>query len=137
MATQAMSKPLFHANCVAVVDDEFSRIVGFADRQFDTKRYLQFQLSDEGDEHDEALGLNTYYVEKDDQSNSCYGGIESIDLHTNTIRIKLNDVGSQRLDLDRVVLITFDADEETLGELRSGLTTIFSGTNILRDHMND
>ena len=132
-----MSKPLFHASCVAVVDDEYSRIVGFADRQFDTKRYLQFQRSRISDAQDQALGLDTYYVEKDDQSNSCYGGIESIDLHANTIALLLDDVGSQRLDLDKVVLITFDADDKTLGELRSGLATIFSGTDTLRDHIDD
>ena len=132
-----MSKPLFHASCVAVVDNEYSRVVGFADRQFDTKRYLQFQRSRISDAQDQALGLDTYYVEKDDQSNSCYGGIESIDLHANTIALLLDDVGSQRLDLDKVVLITFDADDKTLGELRSGLATIFSGTDILRDHIDD
>ena len=131
-----MSKPLFHASCVAIVDDEFSRIVEFADRQLDTKRYLQFQLSRVSDTQDQALGLDTYYVEKDDQSNSCYGGIESIDLHKNTITLRLDDVGSQRLDLDKVVLITFDADDKTLVELRSGLTTIFSGTNTFRDHVD-
>lgn len=132
-----MIKPLFHASCVAVVDDEYSRIVGFADRQFDTKRYLQFQRSRMSDAQDQALGLDTYYVEKDDHSNSCYGGIESIDLHANTIALRLDDEGSQRLDLDKVVLITFDADDKTLGELRSGLATIFSGTDILRDHIDD
>ena len=132
-----MSKPLFHASCVAVVDDEYSRIVGFADRQFDTKRYLQFQRSRMSDAQDQALGLETYHVEKDDQSNSCYGGVESIDLHANTIALRLDDVGSQRLDLDKVVLITFDADDKTLGELRSGLATIFSGTDTLRDHIDD
>ena len=132
-----MSKPLFHANCVAVVDNEFGRIVGFADQQFDTKRYLQFQISRVSDAQDQALGLDTYYVEKDDQSNSCYGGIESLDLHANTITLKLDDVGSQRLNLAKVVLITFDADDKTLGELRSGLATIFSGTDTLRDHIDD
>ncbi len=89
------------------------------------------------DAQDQALGLDTYYVEKDDHSNSCYGGIESIDLHANTIALRLDDEGSQRLDLDKVVLITFDADDKTLGELRSGLATIFSGTDILRDHIDD
>lgn len=132
-----MSKPLFHANCVAIVDDDYSRIVGFADRQFDTKQYLQFQLSRMSDAQDQALGLDTYYVEKDDQSNSCYGGIESFDLHANMITLRLDDVGSQRLDLDKVVLITFDADDKTLSELRRGLATIFSGTDTLRDHIDD
>ena len=132
-----MSKPLFHANYVEIVDDEHSRIVGFADRQFDTKRYLQFQLSRVTGAQDHALGLETYYVEKDDQSNSCYGGIERIDLHANAISLKLDDMGSQRLDLSSVVLITFDADDKTLSELRSGLATIFSGTDILCDHIDE
>ena len=132
-----MSKPLFQTTCVAIVDDEYSRIVGFANQQFDTKRYVQFQLSRTSDAQDPALGLDTYYVEKDDQSNSCNGGIDSIDLHADSITLKLNDVGSQRLDLDKVVLITFDADDKTLGELRSGLATIFSGTDTLRDHVAD
>lgn len=132
-----MSKPLFHASCVAAGDGEFSKIVGFADQQFDTKRYLQFQLSRTSDAQDQALGLDTYYVEKDDQSNSCYGGIESIDLYANKITLKLDEVGSQCLDLDKEVLITFDADDKTLVELRSGLATIFSGTDALRDHIGD
>lgn len=132
-----MSKPLFHANCVAVIDDENSRIVGFADQQFDTKRYLQFQLSRVSDPQDKALGHDTYYVEKDDQSYGCYGGIESIDLEANTITLRLDEVGSQRLDLDQIVLITFDADDKTLRELRSGLATIFSGTDTLRDHIDN
>ena len=132
-----MSKPLFHARCVAVVDDELSKIVGFADRQLNAKRYLQFQRSRVGDAQDRTLGLDSYYVEKDDQSNSCYGGIESIDLHADSITLKLDDDASQHLDLDKEVLITFDADEETLSELRRGLATIFSGSEALRDLVSD
>ena len=132
-----MSKPLFHANFVAIIDDDHSKIVGFADRQFNTKRYLQFQLSLRSDAQDQALGLDTYYVEKDDQSNSCYGGIQSVDLHANMITLRLDDLGSQRLDMDKVALITFDADDKALSELRSGLATIFSGTDTLRDHIDD
>ena len=131
-----MRKPLFHANCVANVDDANCRVVGFADQQFDTKRYLQFQLSHASDAQDQALGLDTYYVEVDDQSNSCYGGIERIELRANAITLRLDDVGSQRLNLDKDVLITFDADDKTLCELRSGLATIFSGTDTLRDHVD-
>lgn len=132
-----MSRPLFHARCVAVVDDEHNKIVGLSDRQPNTKRYLQFQLSRTIEAQDQALGLDTYYVEIDDQSNSCYGGIERVDLYANTIALRLDDEGSQHLDLDKEVLITFDADDKTLGELRTGLATIFSGTDALRDHIGD
>ena len=98
---------------------------------------LQLQLSRVNDAQDQALGLDTYYVERDDQSYSCYGGIESVDLHANTVTLKLDQVGSPRLGLDKEVLITFDADDKTLGKLRAGLATIFSGTNILGDHIDD
>ena len=35
-----MSDALFHANCVAVEDNEESYLVGFADQEYDTQRYL-------------------------------------------------------------------------------------------------
>ena len=68
-----------------------------------TQDDIQFQLSRLGDGQDQTLGLDSYYVEKDDQSNSCDGGVESVDLHTDTIMLKLDEVGSQRrvaLDLE-------------------------------------
>ena len=126
-----MSAPLFHATCVAVVEDEVGWVVGFADREPDTRQYLQLQRSHVSDAQDRALGLDTYYVEKDDQSNGCYGGIESVDLGPDAIKLQLNEAGSQSLGLDRNVLITFDADQHMLDQLRQGLTAVFAGTGLI------
>ncbi len=132
-----MSAPLFHATCVATISDEIGWVVGLADREHGARQYLQFQRGHVIDSQDKALGHDTYYVEKDDQSNSCYGGIESVDLGPNAIRLKLDEAGSQSLGLGRNVLITFDADEQTLNRLRQGLTAVFVGTGLIRDYKSE
>jgi hypothetical protein len=128
-----MIAPLFHATCLAAIDDELGWVVGLADHERDTKQYLQFQRGHESDAQDSALGHDTYYVERDDQSKSCYGGVESFDLGTNAIKLTLDDAGSRSLRLDRNVLITFDADEQTLDRFKRGLAAIFSGTGVIRN----
>ena len=128
-----MNAPLFHATCLVATRDDVGWVVGLADQEIDTKQYLQFQRAHVSDAQDEALGLDTYCVEKDDQSNSCYGGIESIDLGANAIKLRLDDAASQSLKLDRTVLITFDADEQTLDGLKRALTAVFAGTGLFRD----
>ena len=128
-----MSVPLFHATVVAAIEDEVGWVVGLADHEHDARQYLQFQRGHVSDSQDQALGHDTYYVEKDDQSNSCYGGIESVELSTKAIKLRFNDAGSQSLGLEKNVLITFDADEQTLDRFRKGLTAIFAGTGLIRD----
>ncbi len=128
-----MSAPLFHATCVAAIEDEIGWVVGLADSENDAKQYLQFQRGHVSDSQDTALGHDTYYVEKDDQSNSCYGGIESVDLGPNAIRLNLDEAGAQFLRLGKNVLITFDADEQTLDRLSHGLKAVFVGMDLIRD----
>ena len=128
-----MSTTLFHARCVAAIEDDIGWVIGFADDEIDTRRYFQFQRGHESDAQDRAAGLDTYYVERDDQLNSCYGGIESIQLGVDAIRIRLDEAGAQSLGLDRDVLITFDADEQTLDSFRTGLAAVFAGTGVVRD----
>lgn len=132
-----MSAPLFHATCIAAVEDEVGWVVGLADQEVDTRQYLQFQRGHANDPQDQPLGLDTYYVEKDDQSNSCYGGIERIDLGANAIQLRLDEAGSQSLRLDKNVVITFDADEQTLDRFRAGLIAVFAGTDLIRDRTSE
>ena len=128
-----MCTPLFHATCLAAIEDEIGWVVGLADQELDTEQYLQFQRVHVSDAKDQALGFDTYYIEWNDQSNSCYGGIESIYLGADAIKLRLNDTGAQSLKLDRDVLITFDADQLTLERFRSGLAAVFVGTDLIRD----
>ena len=128
-----MSAPLFHATVVTAIEDEVGWVVCLADHEHNARQYLQFQRGHVSDSQDQALGLDTYYVEKDDQSNSCYGGIESVDLSTDAIKLRFDDASSQSLRLERNVLITFDVDEQTLGRFRKGLTAVLVGTDLIRD----
>ena len=130
-------RPIFHATCLAALENEFGWVVGLADEEFDTKQYLQFQRGHTHTAQDQAPGLNTYYVERDDQSNSCYGGIERIDLGADAIALRLGQAGSQSLGLDRKVVITFDADERTLQRFKAGLIAVFAGTDLLRDRTSE
>ena len=132
-----MSEPLFHANCLVAIEDEVGWVVGLADDEFNTRQYLQFQRGHVADAQDKALGLDTYYVERDDQSNSCYGGIEGIDLAANAIALRLDGAGSQSLRLDKNVLITFDSEEQTLDRFRRGLMAVFAGTNLVQDNVDE
>lgn len=124
-----MSVPLFHATCVAAVDDEVGWVVGFADRETDPQHYLQFQRAHTNDSQDRALGLDSYYVEVNDQSNSCYGGVEKVFLHADAIVLELSREGSRLLQLDKTVLITFEVNDQALKQLRKGLAAVFSGTD--------
>jgi len=132
-----MIAPLFHATCLAAIDNELGWVVGLADHERDTKQYLQFQRGHVSDAQDSALGHDTYYVERDDQSNSCYGGVESFDLRTNAIKLKLTDAGSRSLRLERNVLITLDADEQTLDGFSRGLAAVFAGTGVIRNRESE
>lgn len=132
-----MSAPLFHATCIAAVEDEVGWVVDLADHEVDTRQYLQFQRGHANDAQDQALALDTYYVERDDQSNSCYGGIESIVLGANAIELRLDPAGSQSLRLDKNVVITFDIDQQTLDKFRAGLIAVFAGTDLFRDRTSE
>ena len=128
-----MSPASFHANKVAIEDNDEWCLVGFADQENDTQGYLQLQRSRIDDSQDQALGLNSYYVERDDQSNSCYGGVESCELFADMVRLRFTDAGSLSLNLGEPIQITFDIDGETLSALRYQLASIFAGTECLRD----
>ena len=128
-----MSAPLFHATVVTAIEDEVGWVVSLADHEHNARQYLQFQRGHVSDSQDQALGLDTYYVEKDVQSNSCYGGIKTVDLSTDAIKLRFDDAGSQSLKLEKNILIKFDVDEQTLARFRKGLTTVFAGTGLVRD----
>jgi len=86
----------FHASCVAVEDMEDFWLVGFADEQYDTREHLTLQRSYEDDEQDVRLGMNTCYVERDGQGQSCYGGIERFELHRDRVKVRFDDAGGER-----------------------------------------
>ena len=82
--------------------------VGF----YTEENYLVFQRRDD-------LG-DVYYVERDDQSYSCYGGVERIELTPSSISVTLDEVGQNRLECESVS-VDFSAEPETFESMKAML----------------
>jgi hypothetical protein len=96
-------------------------IVGF----YTDEGYLMIQQSlDEYDEQDIRLGMNTYHIERDDQSYGEYGGVEQINLSRKAIEVKLDKTGKKNLQCDSVE-IDFQTDDENYELLIEKLRFIF------------
>ncbi len=113
-------------NFVSVAIDNGVLIVGFADAQFDTQSYLVFQRSLDENESDEDV-----YVERDEQGQSNYGGIEKFILLRDKAIMKLNLETSEWLAVEQEVTIKFSVSDEIFKELLSGFDRLFFGKEIL------
>jgi hypothetical protein len=82
---------VFHANYVSVDDMDDLWLVGFADEKFGTRDYLTLQRAYDDDEQDISLGMNTYYVERNDQRWSGYGGIQTFELFRDRVIITFTE----------------------------------------------
>ena len=60
-----------------LIQEENISILGFSEGN----KYFQIQESQDYDEQDINLGLNTYHIEFNDQKNGRYGGIEKIKMN--------------------------------------------------------
>jgi len=125
----------FAANSVVLDDsDENFILVGFADEQDGRYREaLHFQRSYEFDEQDLALGMDQVYVERNDQSQSAYGGIEQIELHPDRVRMVVNGQTAQRLG-DSEFEIGLSLAPEQFVRLRQALQVVFEGLGSLVEH---
>lgn len=74
-----------------------------------------------------------YYFEINDQSNSSYGGLESVQLSRNKLEVRLKrelveEFGNE--DFNHIE-VQFDADDEMYQVIVETLQRIFEGSNIL------
>jgi hypothetical protein len=112
----------FKAEEVGIEETEFGvLVVGF----YTEENYLTIQQSlEESDEQDIGSGMNSYYIERDDQSYGGYGGVESIHLSHNQIEVKPDETGKENLDCD-ALKVEFEIDDETYKTLAEKLKFIF------------
>ncbi|WP_218077814.1 Imm10 family immunity protein [Burkholderia sp. A2] len=103
-------------------------VVGFADRDPPTN-YVILQRGTEDDEQDEALGLDTYYVEVGERGVAGYGGVESVSLRGEMLNIELAPDArwAQGLGLVTIALRATDG----LEHVRQGLAAVFAGTSVM------
>ena len=123
----------FNAACVSINEDSDLWVVGFADAEFNTKRYLLLQRGKSALAQDIALGLDGYQVELDDQSKSCYAGIKCFELFHDHAVVEFEDDASSVFGDEKVVIVEFKLRERQLAELRDCLAKIFKGYECFLD----
>jgi len=107
----------FNAQEVTSEYDEYGILVTYFGSD---SNYVMIQYQKDYDEQDAALGMNTYHIERDDQSYGGYGGVKSWALHTGSLIIELNETGKKNLGTDKIE-IEFTIDETLLEKLRKNL----------------
>jgi hypothetical protein len=110
-------------------------LVGFADEQDgEYQDALHFQRSYVFDEQDVSLGMDHVYVERGIQAGSGYGGIESVDLYADRIRVVTSGRTAESMG-DTEFMIRFTATEDEFRRLQHGLRTVFDGFALLAEHV--
>ena len=126
----------FVATWVHVEDMGDYLLVGLSDQQFETSDYLVFQRAHEFDEQDVLLGMDTVYLERNDQGFSGYGGIESVSLFRDHLDVSLNAKGSAFMDGFSRMKVSLELDAAALQELRKGLVVCFEGFLTYHDEVD-
>ena len=122
----------FQASCVVNQHaDGECHLVGFADKEHDTRLYLMLQRSFEDDEQDVKLGMNTYHVEWCNQEYSGYGGIARFTLKPSLAEITFHSEMATVLGGMKHLSIAFQLPAGERAALREALKHIFAGGSCL------
>jgi hypothetical protein len=109
--------------------------VGFADAEFNAKRYLTLERGKSFEAEvaeDTALGPDAYQVEMDDQSRACYEGIKRFELFRDQAVVAFDDDARAVFGREELV-IEFTLRHQQLEQLRDCLARIFNGYDCFRD----
>ena len=125
----------FIANEVVYEVTEYnSYLVGFADDKNEPKEYVIVERALEFDEQDIKLGMDSYYFEYSDQSNSGYGLCDKVILRQNEIVFS-----AKHKCMDDITSITVSYNEniiEDVNEYRKMLSNIFGDILIIEQVAN-
>jgi len=107
-------------------DENGVLVIGFSGNSTDQGRpiYFMIQDSDEYDVQDKRLNMDTYYVEKNEQSMGGYGGVKEIKLDKNRIQFELDQKGKENLK-EKNIEIEFGCSDEEFTNLWKKLNQIF------------
>ena len=125
----------FIANEIVYEVTEYnSYLVGFADDKNELKEYVIVERALEFDEQDIKLGMDSYYFEYSDQSNSGYGLCDKVILRQNEIVFS-----AKHKCMDDITSITVSYNEniiEDVNEYRKMLSNIFGDILIIEQVAN-
>jgi len=110
-------------NIYADFDENDVLIIGFASNE-DESKYFMIQKSNDYDGQNKELDMDTYYIEKNDQSMGMYGGIDNIELKRNNIIFRLNNEAKEKLQENQIE-ISFECAENEFNNLQNRINLIF------------
>lgn len=83
-------------------------MAGLADDQHETVNYLLFQRAVDPGAQDVELGQDEVYVTLNGGTSSCYGGIESISLVSNGLKVRVDSSTAETLGTEQDFVVSFD-----------------------------
>lgn len=125
--TSASQTTSFHAKSINIENMDDCYLVIF----YNIGEYFLLQKAYDFDEKDQQNGMNTYHIEYCDQSQSLYGGIDSIVLYRNKVDIELNEEAAKQLKINKKLSIGFTLNDENYKNLEIQLKNIFTDDKCL------
>jgi len=90
------------AALVSLEEDDENLVFAFSADEAGAGQYVMFQHALNQEDKNIPPGQEGLYIECDDQSTSCYQGVDSIWRIDDHIEIRLNDKGQQRLQVQHI-----------------------------------
>jgi hypothetical protein len=123
---------VLNASEVAVTDTDDCSSIGFSGDASDSHEYVLLQRTKVHTSQAHALGMNTYHIERNDQSTSCYGGIATFELHRDRVAIQFDERAASHMRTNTLDVL-FSIDPAEFERLRYAAGQLFRGTSCLVD----
>jgi len=107
----------------AGVDGEVM-MAGLADEEFDTRDYVLFRRSCHPGAADVALGHDRIHTEIGPNEGSAYGGIKSIELFSDYLKVEVELNAARSLGTGPELLVRFDPNLESIAQVAGMLERI-------------
>ncbi len=117
---------ILNAGFVYGSEDEDVIIVGFADQEYDTRRYVLLQRSKHVSAEEELLGHGEVHIAINDERCSAYGAVERIILSESQVTIELDKDAAGSLGVNEKIAICFFKEAVDLLRLEADLKSLCS-----------
>lgn len=126
----------FTASCITWQNEDGVALLGFADDEFNTTRYLLLQRTLEPDPQDCGLSHDRVYIELNDQSRSAYGDVEEARLRKPGVTFRFDPTTAAAVSSGESVEIAFDVTVRRLEEMAEQLRLLI-GQDRVHATLND
>ena len=112
----------FSANHIVVEEDEFMKMISFADDEFSPSKFVILQKATANNESEQAMGMDKIHIQIEDESRSNYGGISAVRLSRGNLVLSLDREARLALQIEGDVEICIDQNhsifESSMFELK-------------------